>query len=264
MKIDITALEVITTHGVHADEKVNPQPFIFDISLDCDSEEGAVCDDIGKTVNYSQVCALVIGVATSKTYNLIESLARECAFAILEKFDRVNAVNVRVSKPQAPIKAKFGNVSVSYFAERNTVYLSLGSSQGDREKILKAAISQLDALRGVKVERTSSFIKSAPVGGVAKNEFVNCAAQLGCILSPRALLDKIHTIEARLGRVRTIRWADRPIDIDIIFFGDKVIAEEGLAVPHPHYRGRSFVVEPLKELCPEKVCPLTHTAVKDM
>lgn len=191
-------------------------------------------------------------VATARTYNLIEALARECAFSILEKFERVRSVEVKVSKPKAPVKAQFGNISVSYYAERNSVYISLGSSMGDREKTIKAALSKLSAMRGIKLLRTSSMIKTAPVGGVAQNEFVNCAAELDCFLSPRALLDKIHTVEAHLGRVRSRRWDDRPIDIDIIFFGDKVIAEEGLAVPHPHYASRAFVTLPLKELCPEK------------
>lgn len=264
MKIEISSLEVLTTHGVLPEEKVNPQPFVFDISLEADCEEAALRDDLSKTVNYSPVCALVQNVATARTYNLIEALARECAFSILEKFERVRSAEVKVSKPKAPVKAQFGNISVSYYAERNSVYISLGSSMGDREKTIKAALSKLSAMRGIKLLRTSSMIKTAPVGGVAQNEFVNCAAELDCFLSPRALLDKIHTVEAHLGRVRSRRWDDRPIDIDIIFFGDKVIAEEGLAVPHPHYASRAFVTLPLKELCPEKICPLTHKAIKDM
>lgn len=264
MKIEITALEIMAKHGVLAREKATAQPFVFDVSMEADCEEAALRDDLSRTVNYSEVCSLIQKVASAKSYNLIEALARECALSVLENFERVESVTLRVSKPNAPVNAKFGNISTTYSAERNRVYLSLGSSQGDREKTIKAAISKLNALRGVKVLRTSSFIKTAPEGGVAKNEFVNCAVELDCFLAPRALLDKIHTIEAHLGRVRNERWADRTIDIDIIFFGDKVIAEDGLAVPHPLYAGRSFVTEPLKELCPEKICPLMHRAVKDM
>lgn len=264
MKINITALKIMATHGVLPEEKKTPQPFVFDVSLDADCEDAALRDDLSATVNYSQVCALITKVATAKSYNLIEALARECALSVLENFKRVSAVEVKVSKPQAPIAADFGDVSVTYRAERNTVYISLGSSQGDRERIIKSALSKLSALRGVEVVKVSPFIKTVPVGGIAHNEFINCAAELSCILSPRALLDKIHTIEARLGRVREQRWADRTIDIDIIFFGDKVIAENGLAIPHPRYAERQFVTGPLKELCPEKICPLTHRAVKDL
>ena len=74
MKIEISSLEVLTTHGVLPEEKVNPQPFVFDISLEADCEEAALRDDLSKTVNYSQVCALVQNVATARTYNLIEAL----------------------------------------------------------------------------------------------------------------------------------------------------------------------------------------------
>ena len=264
MKIEISSLEIMAKHGVLAEEKTTPQPFVFDVSVEADCEDAALRDDLSVTVNYSEVCALVTEVATAKSYDLIEALARECALSLLEKFTLATAVTVRVSKPAAPVKANVGNVSVTYSAERNKVYLSLGSSQGDRERTIKSAINKLNALRGVDVLRVSSMVKTAPEGGVAKNEFVNCAAELDCILSPRALLDKIRTIEAHLGRVRDVRWDDRTIDIDIIFFGDKVIAEDGLAVPHPYYSQRKFVTEPLKQLCPEKICPLSHRAVKDM
>ena len=264
MKINISALKIMATHGVLPQEKKTPQPFVFDVAVEADCEDAALRDDLGATVNYSQVCALITKVATAKSYNLIEALSRECALSVLENFRRVSSVEVKVSKPMAPIAAEFNDVSVTYRAERNKVYLSLGSSQGDRERTIKSALSKLSALRGVEVTRVSPFIKTAPEGGVARNEFVNCAAELDCILSPQALLDKIHTIEAHLGRVRAQRWADRTIDIDIIFFGDKVIAGDGLAIPHPRYAERAFVVEPLKSLCPEKVCPLTHRAVKDM
>ena len=264
MKICIEKLEVQCVHGVLPEEKKTPRPFLFDIEMETDSEDAALRDDLALTVNYSAVCALIAEVATAKSYDLIEALARECALSVLEKFPRVISVKVTVNKPFAPVPAKFSNISVCYAAERNTVYLSLGSSVGDRERTIKSAIAALGALRGVEVKRVSSMIKTAPEGGVAKNEFVNCAAELDCLLSPEALLDKIHTIEARLGRVRNVRWADRTIDIDMIFFGDKVIAGDGLAVPHPRYRERAFVTGPLKELCPEKICPLGHIAVKDM
>lgn len=264
MKIEINGLEVIAAHGVRPEEKVTPQPFLFDISLEADCEEAALVDDVNKTVNYSAVCEKVLKVATAKSYNLIEALARECAFSIMESFPAVTSATVKVSKPKAPVKAVFSNISVTYFAERNTVYLSLGSSVGDRERTIKSAVQKLSALRGVKVLRTSSMIKTQPEGGVAKNEFVNCAVEISTFLTPRALLEKIHNIENHLGRVRSQRWADRTIDIDIIFFGDKVISEDGLGIPHPRYMERSFVTQPLKELCPEKVCPLTDIAVKDM
>lgn len=264
MKIFIEGLEIFAAHGVLESEKTNPQPFIFDVCMDADLEEAAVCDDVSKTVNYAEACAVIKQTATEKQYDLLESLARECAITLLEKFKKLDSVSVKISKPQAPVEAQFTNMAVEYRAERNIVYLSVGSSLGDRERTIKSALAKLDAMRGIEVKRVTPNIRTAPEGGVAKNEFLNCAAEVECLLSPAALLDKIHTVESHLGRTREMRWDDRTIDIDIIFFGDKVIAQNGLAVPHPLYSRRAFVVEPLKQLCPEKVCPLLHKAVKDM
>lgn len=264
MKIVITALEVMAMHGVHPEEKLTPKPFVFDVTLDCDNDAAGISDELGDTVSYSDVCALITHIALSNKFDLIEKLARECAFAIMERFERAAAVIVRVSKPMAPVKAKFGNISAEYALERNDVYLSLGSSTGDRAANLNAALDELSKIRGIRLVRTSSFIDTDPVGGVAHNVFLNCAAHISCLLTPRGLLAAIHGVESKLGRVRTVRWEDRPIDIDIIFFGDKVVCGDGLGIPHPLYRGRQFVIAPLKQLCPEFVCPLTHTAVKDM
>ncbi len=64
--------------------------------------------------------------------------------------------------------------------------------------------------------------------------------------------------------MRTKRWGDRTLDIDIIFFGDMIIAEEGLCIPHPDYKNRDFVLRPLKQIAPDFVCPLTHLRIADM
>jgi 2-amino-4-hydroxy-6-hydroxymethyldihydropteridine diphosphokinase len=85
-----------------------------------------------------------------------------------------------------------------------------------------------------------------------------------CLIPPRALLDEIHKIESEGGRTRTVRWEDRTLDIDIIFFGDKIIAERGLAIPHPDYANRSFVLEPIKEIAPDFVCPVTRKRMSDL
>ena len=101
-------------------------------------------------------------------------------------------------------------------------------------------------------------------GGVAQNGFLNCAVELDCLLSPDKLLGKIHEIEDAAGRVREKRWADRTLDIDIVFFGNRVIAQEGLIVPHPDYMNRDFVLKPLAEIAPEWVCPLERKRIADM
>lgn len=262
--IDIKGLKVTACHGVLSQEKLNPQPFVFDISLDCDILTAAKSDDVADTVNYAEVCETVTRFCKDNRFNLIEKLAYGAAFEVAEKYGSVKAAEVTVHKPQAPVGLPFSDISVTARVERNAVVLSLGSSEGDRKATLDGAIKELSILRGVKISRVSDYIATPPYGGTAKNEFLNCAALLECLLSPRELLSEIHAIEADFGRKRGVRWADRTLDIDVVFFGDKVIAEEGLCIPHPDYMNRSFVLEPLKRIIPDFVCPLTHKRISDM
>ena len=131
---------------------------------------------------------------------------------------------------------------------RERVWLSLGSSMGDRQAYLDKAIKLLDETRGVRVVKVSDSIKTPPYGGTAVNEFLNCAALVETFLSPHNLLDEIHRIEEACGRVRKERWGDRTLDIDIILFGNKKICDERLTIPHPDCKNRDFVKIPLKQL----------------
>ena len=259
----IRGLEVRARHGVHAEEKVTPQRFIFDADIYCDFLAAARDDDISKTVSYSEVCRLINDIASRNTFNLIEKLAYECAAAILDGFP-ATGVKITVYKPEAPVKLPFGTVGVTAELTRERVFLSLGSSMGDRQYYLDAALSKLGKIRGVKVVRCSSCIETDPVGGVAQNKFLNCAVEINTYLPPQALLRAVQKIETECGRVRDKKWEDRTLDIDIIFYGGKIIDEEGLIVPHPLYAERAFVVGPLKEIAPEFMCPLSKKRIKNL
>ena len=248
--VSIRGLEITACHGVHGFEKTNPQLFIFDVDIKTDFYAAAKNDDLTATINYSQVCALISEITQGSVYNLIEKLAYECAFSVLEKFERAEAVTLTVHKPQAPLKCKFKSVAVTVSAEREKVYLSLGSSMGDKRSMLDCAIKKLNETRGVRVEKVSDYIKTEPYGGVAQNEFLNCAACVSTFLTPHMLLDEVHRIEAECGRVREKHWDDRTLDIDIIFFGDKKINDEMLTIPHNDYQNRDFVKIPLKQIAP--------------
>jgi dihydroneopterin aldolase/2-amino-4-hydroxy-6-hydroxymethyldihydropteridine diphosphokinase len=263
-EINIKGLRVVTCHGALPQEKLTPQPFLFDARLCGDFFKGAQKDDLDATVNYADVCILIKSIAENNVYNLIEKLAYECAMAILQKFSKVSAVTVTVHKPNAPIHMPFDDVFVSITLERQKVYLSLGSSVGDRRQTLESALEALNKVEGVKVTNLSSFIETEPYGGVARNKFLNCAAEIECLIPPEQLLSEIHRIEKEGGRVRDKRWDDRTLDIDIIFFGNKIIAEEGLIVPHPDYFNRQFVLQPLKEIAPDFVCPLLKKRIGDI
>ncbi len=249
--IEIRGLEFSACHGVLDFEKVKPQRFIFDVDLEVDFFP-ALSDDINCTVNYAEVCAL-LEKECAKSRNLIEKLASECAFRIMEEYPPVSRLKLRCLKPDAPVEQKFASVGVTVELERVKAYLSLGSSSGDREGYIKKALSLLGATRGITVEKVSGFLETEPYGGVAQNKFINCAACVVTFLPPHALLGEIHRIEKECGRVRGKRWDDRTLDIDIIFYGDKVIRDETLIIPHRDYRNRDFVKIPLASIAPHLI-----------
>ena len=125
--------------------------------------------------------------------------------------------------------------------------LSLGSNLGDRLADLRLAVAGL----GEAVRAISPVYETAPWGIADQPDFLNAAAELSTRLSPRALLDLCLDAERKLKRVREERWGPRLIDIDILVFGDRIIHETGLEVPHPRMLERAFVLAPLAEIAPD-------------
>ncbi|AZO43148.1 2-amino-4-hydroxy-6-hydroxymethyldihydropteridine diphosphokinase [Mesorhizobium sp. M7D.F.Ca.US.005.01.1.1] len=132
----------------------------------------------------------------------------------------------------------------------STVYLSLGGNLGDPAKSMGAALRMLDADADTRVTGVSSLYRTPPWGKLDQPDFLNAAAEISTGLAPRALLDLCLDAERKLKRVREERWGPRLIDIDILVFGDRVIHETGLEVPHPRMLERAFVLAPLAEIAP--------------
>ena len=132
-----------------------------------------------------------------------------------------------------------------------TVYLGLGSNLGDRSGNLNSALTELSK-KGVRVLRVSEFIETDPVGGPPQGKYLNGVLKGETDLVPEELLAAIKDIERRLGRKKErIRNAPRPIDIDILFYGERNIQTADLQIPHPRLFERDFVLDPLKEIAPE-------------
>jgi len=135
----------------------------------------------------------------------------------------------------------------------STVYLSLGGNLGDPAKSMGAALRMLDGDADTRVTGVSSLYRTPPWGKLDQPDFLNAAAEISTGLQPRALLDLCLDAERRLKRVREERWGPRLIDIDILVFGERVIHETGLEVPHPRMLERAFVLAPLAEIAPSLV-----------
>jgi 2-amino-4-hydroxy-6-hydroxymethyldihydropteridine diphosphokinase len=135
-------------------------------------------------------------------------------------------------------------------------YVGLGANLGDREATLGRAIEFLAEEQEIEVVGISSFRETDPVGYADQPRFLNGAVALETSLTPRDLLDRLLEIERRLGRTReSPRYGPRTIDLDLLLYGDVVVDEPGLKVPHPRLAERRFALEPLAELDPALVVP---------
>ena len=136
------------------------------------------------------------------------------------------------------------------------VYIGLGSNLGDREATIRAALDRLDGQDEIQVVRVSSLRETDPVGYTDQPRFLNGVAALETELSPRELLERMLAVERALGRTRDgPRFGPRTIDLDLLLYGDAVVDEPGLEIPHPRIAERSFVLEPLAELDPALEVP---------
>ena len=142
------------------------------------------------------------------------------------------------------------------------VYLSLGSNLGDRSANLRAAIERLGKAGAIR--SVSGFYETEPVEFRDQPWFLNCVVALETSDSPEALLQRALAIEQEMGRLRMKDKGPRSIDIDILLFGDRVVEERGLKIPHPAMQQRRFVLEPLAEIAPEALHPQLRKTAREL
>jgi pantoate--beta-alanine ligase len=144
-----------------------------------------------------------------------------------------------------------------------SVLLGLGSNLGEREKQIQHALELLEKKPGVRILRRSSLVETEPVGGPPQGRYLNGVLEVETTLEPRALLETLAGVEQALGRERTVRNGPREIDLDILLYGDLVVDEPDLQIPHPRMLERGFVLDPLKEIAPGRIHPLTKRPCLD-
>ncbi len=146
------------------------------------------------------------------------------------------------------------------------IFLGLGSNLGDRGKNLQEALVLLEKW-GVSVTRSSSIYKTAPVGYENQSDFYNMAVRAETKFSPGEMLNVLHTIERALGRVRSsnmLPFGPRTIDLDLLFFDDKIINKKELRVPHPRANERRFVLVPMVEIAKLYLHPVLKKTIKEL
>ena len=144
-----------------------------------------------------------------------------------------------------------------------TCYLSLGSNVGERERHVLDAMGLVESSGAGRVVAASSLYETDPVGMPGAAAFINAVVEVETSLSPGGLLERLRAVEDRMGRTGG-HCEPREIDIDIVTFGENVIDQPRLTVPHPRYASRRFVLVPLQEVAPGFVCPCTDVPVATM
>ena len=144
------------------------------------------------------------------------------------------------------------------------VYLSLGSNLGDRIGYIQQACSLLGSFDNTKIVATSSFYESEPWQMNSDNWFVNAIVQISTTFTPEELLKECQRIENQLGRKRDAQsgYKDRTIDIDILFYDDKILNSNDLIIPHRFFHRRAFVMVPMLEIAEDFVHPLFNKTVE--
>jgi dihydroneopterin aldolase/2-amino-4-hydroxy-6-hydroxymethyldihydropteridine diphosphokinase len=128
-------------------------------------------------------------------------------------------------------------------------YLGVGSNLGNRRKNIAQAMQKISKLKDTRIIKMSKVIQTQPMGGPSnQGKFLNAALKIQTKIPPLKLLQALKKIERDLGRTKTVRYGPRVIDLDILFYGDKIINRKGLIIPHPRIFEREFVIRPLSEI----------------
>ena len=146
--------------------------------------------------------------------------------------------------------------------QENKVYIGLGSNLGDRKKLLKEALHEIEEF--ASIENQSKVIETDPVGYTEQPKFLNMVAEIKTPLTPLQLIFRLQEIEHKMGRTREIKNGPRTIDLDILLFGDKVINQPNLKIPHPQMHKRKFVMIPLNEIAPNTNHPTLNQSIKEL
>lgn len=300
MELDQISVEGIRAegfHGVLATERKTGQLFTADVVAHVNTRAAAAKDALDRTVNYSDIADRVAEVLAGDPADLLESLAERCARVVLE-MDGVEAVDIAIHKPQAPLHVEFADVVVrirrdlhsgSLWADKRigssagashdpldgplardvfderplqpvNAVIALGGNLGSVEPTLRAAVRLLDRTAGIHVLGTSALVRSAAVGGPPQPDYYNAIVLVETALAPRELLNACQGVEVVHGRERTVANGPRTLDVDIISYDQLVGASADLTLPHPRAHERAFVLVPLADLDPNITLPGRGTA----
>lgn len=263
-QIKIENLKIFARHGVLAHENCTGQNFFVNAVLYLDTWQAGVTDSLDDSVDYGAVCELIRQTMTAQVYQLIETVAQNIANAVLLTYPAIQAVEIEVRKPDAPVPMEFESISVKIFRTWHTAVVALGSNLGDSQAYLDNAVRTLQACSHIRNVRQSGWIVTKPYGYTEQPDFLNGAVILETLDAPMQLLQIMQEIENQAGRTREIHWGARTLDLDLIFYDDLILKHPALTVPHPDMQNREFVLKPVAELAPDYVHPVLRETVQGL
>lgn len=263
-QIKIENLEIFANHGVYPEENRLGQKFLVSCILYVDTRKAGKTDDLEASVNYGTISHLIKEKMEEKNYRLIEAVAEQLAEEILLFDEKIRKVMVEVKKPWAPVGLPLETVSVKIERCWNEAFIALGSNMGDKKKYIENAVEELKNEKLCRVLKVSKLIGTEPYGVTNQDEFLNGALKMETLLTPHELLELLHRIEQEAGRKRIRRWGPRTLDLDIIFYGDQIIEEDDLCIPHIDMQNREFVLGPMCEIAPHKRHPVLKETMTEM
>lgn len=263
-RIEVRGLVVTTVVGVLPHERTIAQPLQIDLDLHVDLRDAGRTDDLSDTADYGDVAERVAAVVRESKDTLLERLADRVA-EMLVTIDRVEAVDVKITKLRPPIPEQLDSTAVHIHRSRrdyddvrsdqHQAIIALGSSLGDREGYLRLAVGSFDYIQAI-----SQVFETDPVGGPdGQGAYLNMVMAVRTTLDPYALLRRCRQIEAAAYRQWVVHWGPRTLDLDLLFYDDVHIDDPYLTVPHPRFAERRFVLAPLQEVAPER-CPANWDA----
>ena len=143
-------------------------------------------------------------------------------------------------------------------------YLGLGSNMGDRAHQLQQAIQIIDRFQHIDVTSVSPIYETEPVGYTDQPQFLNLCIEIETTLDPQELLKRCLETEEALHRVRKIRWGPRTLDVDILLYGNEIIEEDNLIIPHPRMAERAFVLIPLNDIASKHIEPRSQKLIENL
>ena len=252
--LELRGLTYWGRHGVWPAERQRGQPFRVDVTLVY--EAGELEDTLERAVDYGAAERVVAAVVEGAPVQLLETLADRIARTLLDAFPALSRVDVAVHKPQAPLAGIFDDV-VARRSVRRVVraYLGLGANLGDRAANLRSGVRYLQSREELRIAAVSPLYETEPQDVLDQPAFLNAVLAVDTIAAPTQLLAICKQAEAAAGRLPGIRRGPRPLDVDILLYGQRTLVSPQLVIPHPRLEQRAFALRPLLDLAPEATLP---------